>query len=330
MRIIYSFYLLLFLVSCGNKGRKEVLSEMEIVPELVTDELPILPPLQMKDMKTHLLFVTPGMEHNLLFFDKETQEVSAWGKLGNGPDDFISALCIGEKENRIKLFDSNLRKCVEYELLLQDTVSLSRLQEYRYRTDSVTLLGLHAMNNGVMVGFAGFGCDNMFVLLNEKMEMIKSFGNIAIEGKPEKNNLQFYGWFTSYKDKLFFVSQLTGYIVCYTIDGENNTIKEWEHYLTEPLYDAETQKWDKENKYGFYDVLCNEDYVFAAFSGKNGLDKKLLPQNILVFTHTGRLVGNIRYKDVSFGKIALSDDSLYTIGEDKLMICNWKNWKLQN
>lgn len=329
VRIIYSFCLFFILVSCKNEERKEIMAEMEVIPELVSDELVMSPPLQLKDMDSHLLFVTPGMEQSLLFFSKNTHKISAWGKPGNGPDDFMSALCIGRKGKKVKLFDSNLRKCVEYELQLQDTTRLVRLEHHRYSIDSISLLNLHMMDTGIMVGFAGFGCDDMFVLLNDEMNIIKSFGNIAIKDKPENNYLQFYGWFASYKDKLFFASQPMSYIVCYTIDKENNIRKEWEHYMTEPLYNTQTQKWDKENKYGFYDISCNDKYVFTAFSGKSILDKKLLPQNILVFTHDGKLVKNVRYKDVSFGKMTLSNDSLlYTMGEDKLMVSNWKNWNL--
>ena len=327
-RLIFIFSLMFLLVSC-KKTSYEVLPEVEVEPVLFSDNLIMTPPLQMKDLKSHLVFVTPGMEQSLVFFDKKRQKTQAWGKIGNGPDDFTSAALVEYKDGKVKLFDSNLRKCVEYRLQLTDSVQLHRLHEYRYQSDSITLLNLHVMDNGMMVGFAGIGCAQMFVLLDSKMQQVKTFGTVPLNGLPEKNNLQLYGWFTSYKNKLFFASQSMGYLVCFNIE-DNQVTKEWEQFLTEPLYDLESRKWKKENKYGFFDVVANDKYVFAAFSGKSVTDsEKLIPQNVLVFTHEGKLVKNVRYRNAAIGKMALSDDSkIYTIGGDELMCCDLQNWGL--
>lgn len=328
----YFICIILVLASCKNENAKNIVipSEVEVTPILVTDELPIMPPMQMKDVNSHLVFATPGMKHNLLFYDKKSQKTSTWGKLGNGPDDFINAYWAGEKNGKIRLFDSNLRKCGEYELqLIDDGVKLNCLQRNKLDTGSITLLSLHLMDNGMFVGFAGIGSRHLFVLLDHNLKIIDTFGEVPLKGIPEENNLQLYGWFTSYDDKLFFASQPTGYIACFKIDKMRNIKKVWDKFLDTPLYNVETGKWEKENKWGCYDIVANEKYVFAAYSGKNLLDKKLTPQNILVFTHSGKLLKNVKYKDATVAKIALSDGcKIYSMGSDKLMVSDWRDWGL--
>lgn len=330
-RFVFFVILMLVLASCGNNSYK-ILPEVEVAPVLFSDSLMISSPLQMKDLKSHLVFVTPGMEQSLLFLDKKTQKTQSWGKIGNGPDDFTSAALVEYKDGKMKLFDSNLRKCVEYHLQMTDSVQLHRLHQYSYQSDSITLLNLHVMDNGMMVGFAGIGCKDMFVLLDDRMQQLKTFGAVPIDGLSEQNNLQMYGWFASYKNKLFFASQLMGYLVCFNISEDGQVVKEWERILTEPLYDLERQKWRKENQDGFFDIVANDKYVFTAFSGRSVADdKKVTPQNILVFTHGGELVKNMRIRNATVGKIALSDDSkIYMIGADMLMYCELIDWELEN
>lgn len=318
------------LTSCGNKLYK-ILPEVEVTPILLSDSLIMNSPLQMDDLKSHWVFVTPGMKQSLLFLNKQTLKAQSWGRVGNGPDDFTSAALVRCKDGKIRLFDNNLRKCVEYRLQITDSVQLHRLHEYRWKSDSIILLNLHMMDSGHMVGFAGFGSKDMFVLLDEEMQQLKTFGTVPVDGLPKKNNLQMYGWFASYKNKLFFASQPTGYIVCFSISERGQIVKEWERMLTEPLYDLERQKWKKENQDGFFDIAVNDKYVFAAFSGKSVKnDKKVTPQNIFVFTHDGELVKNVRIRDTTVGKIAVSDDGtkIYMMGTDALMCCELADWGL--
>jgi len=318
------------LVSCKG-GSRDILPEIEVESVLFSDSLIMNPPLQMEDLKSHLVFVTPGMKHSLMFLDKKTQKTQTWGKMGNGPDDFTSAALVEHKEETVKLFDSNLRKCVEYQVSLADSVQLHRLHEYRYQSDSIILLNLHVMDDGMMVGFSGVGSTDMFVLLDSKMRQMGTFGAVPVEGLPEKNNLQLYGWFASYKDKLFFASQNVGYLACFQIEAGKQIIKKWEQFLTKPLYDFDSHKWDKKNKFGFFDVKADNRYIYAAFSGKSVSDSEnLVPQNVLVFTHNGELVKNVRYRNAFIGKMALSDDfRIYTIGKDRVMCCNLHDWGLE-
>lgn len=327
MKQIYTC-LLLFLFSCTPSHQSINLDdETEIVPELFSDELVMPPPTQMRDLNSHIVFMTPNMGSCLLFLDKKTKEIFTWGRVGNGPDDFFQVSCVGQDGNKMKLYDTNLRKYAEYEVLSRDSIDLNRIESRQINSGNISLLNIHAMDNGAMVGFAGFGCDKMFVLLDKDFKVVKSFGEPPVEGFPEENFLQLYGTFASYQNKLFFASQPTGYIVCFDIDSQGSIVKNWDLFLTAPLYNSDSGKWEKENKWGFFDMQANEEYVFAAYSGKTVLDQERVPQNILVFTHEGKLIKNIRYKNEYIGRFTISKDRyIYTIGNDRLMVSNLENW----
>lgn len=325
--LVILFFMLL--ASCrGVKQHQQegidLTSSVEILPEIVSKDIMMTPPVQMLADSEFLIFMAPGMEHSILFLDRNTKNIYHWGQMGNGPDDFISPKCIRQKDNRLTVYDVNLRKAVEYEVHLSDSVHLNPIKRQRVQTDSINLIDLHTMDNELTVGLVGIGCPNLFVLLDEKMKLMKSFGDFPMEGLPKENYLSVYGNLVSYKNKLFYACLPTGYIVCYGIDEKGNIEKEWEYFLTKPSFDAGRGKWTSDNKNGIYDIKATKDYIFLAFSGKSLSEKSRLPQNILIFTHDGKLVKNIKCKDSFIGRFVVDGDYIYAFGENSLIKFNWR------
>lgn len=321
--------LLLILTACGDKKQHRMdcvglTSEVEVSPEKLNLDIVMNPPVQILADSSFLLFMAPGEGHSILFVDKNTSHTYHWGQMGSGPDDFISPKCIRQKDHRLDIYDVNLRKVVEYELDFSNSVRLVPIKRQTIRPDSIQLIDLHTMDNNLTVGHVGIGCRNLFVLLDKEMKFMKSFGNFPLEGLPEDNYLNVYGNMASYKNKLFYASLPTGYVACYDIDRAGNTRKEWEYFLTEPLFDAGRGKWTEENKCGIFDIKVTPDYVFLAFSGKPLSEYPSLPQNILVFTHEGKLVKNIKCKDAYIGRFVVDGDYIYASGRDELTRFNWK------
>lgn len=317
------------LASCSGvkqhqQGVIDLTSAVEISPEIVSKDILMTPPVQMLADSEFLIFMAPGMGHSILFLDRNTKNTYHWGQMGNGPDDFISPKCIRQKDHRLTVYDVNLRKAVEYELHLSDSVHLNAIERQTVQTDSINLIDLHTMDNNLTVGLVGIGCSNMFVLLDEKMKLMKSFGDFPMEGLPKENYLSVYGNLASYKNKLFYACLPTGYIVCYEIDKKGNIEKEWEYFLTKPLFDAGRGKWTSDNKNGIYDIKATKDYIFLAFSGKSLSEESRLPQNILILTHDGKLVKNIKCKDSFIGRFVVDGDFIYASGEDNLIKFNWR------
>lgn len=326
--LILSFILLT--ASCRNTLNETIiLPQAEVQsPVIISDSLVIVPPLNMEDLGAFLLFSTPGMSDNILFFEKNTHKTYSWGKTGNGPDDYSIARFSGKRGNKIRLFDSNLKKCVEYELNTSNIPELTPQKRWQIEQDSIILTDIHWMQNGYSVGYIGYGSNRLFALLDEDLNFLTTFADRPINDMPNSNNLQMFGWFASYENKLFFACQSYGYMVCYEVKGSNAISKEWEITFSKPLYDADSKKWEKENLLGFYDIKANADYIFVPFSNKSYANGgKVTPQYILVLTHQGEIVKNITIPDKYFSKISVSDNKgLYIYGNDLLMYDDWSNW----
>lgn len=299
--------------------------------EQLSDDIVMSPPLQMKVWGKHFLFFQPGMGKSILFYNGEEHKELLWGNVGSGPNDFFSPDCIYEnqKDSIIELFDMNLRKKNVYKCHVEDEkATLTGLEYYSVDPDTISLLGMHRMDNGWHIGFAGIGCNDMFVVMNKKgkeLQLAESFGGKPIKEMPDGNFLQLYGWFASHGDKLFFASQPTGYICCYNINNNGKATKEWEHFLTQPILDAATNKWKKENKRGCYDIQANEKYVFVAFSGQTYEEGSKLPQDILVFSHDGKIVKRLQLdEEFMIGKFSVVGDMIYAYGNGKLISFNWR------
>lgn len=334
-------YLLLFLLSIGiyscrtdnNKIAIAELPEATIIQvKELSDDIVMSPPLQMKAWEKFFLFFQPGMGKSILFYNNEEQKEILWGNMGSGPDDFFSPACIYEnaKDSIIELFDMNLRKKIVYKCHVgEKNATLTGLEYYSIKPDTISLLGMHRMDNGWHIGFAGVGCDDMFVFMNQKEKELRpteSFGGKPIKEMPDGNFLQLYGWFASYGNKFFFAAQPTGYLCCYNISDAGQATKEWEYFLTKPIFDAATNKWKKENKRGCYDIQANEKYVFVAFSGETYEEGSKLPQELVVFSHEGEIIKRLRLNgEFMFGKFSVEEDMIYAYGDGKLISFNWRN-----
>ena len=319
----------LLLISCNDLKRPQqvaidLTSAVEVSPEILSEDVVMTPPVQMLVDSEFLIFMAPGMGYSILFLDKNTKNTYHWGQMGNGPDDFISPKCIRQKNQRLTIYDVNLHKAVEYDVHLDDSIHLDAVKRQYIQTDSINLIDLHIMDNNLTVGLVGIGCHDMFVLLDKEMNFMKSFGDFPMEGLPEENYLSIYGNLASYRNKLFYACLPTGYIVCYDIDNKGNIRKEWDHFLTKPSFDVTRGKWNPDNKNGIYDIKVTEDYIFLAFSGKSLSEEPILPQNILVFTHDGKLVKNIKCRNSFIGRFVVDGDDIYASGIDKLIKFNWK------
>lgn len=334
MKYLYVLFVSVAIFSCSSNNRTceliDLGSETIVSPSLFSDSIIMAPPLQLKSFDKYLAFIYPGMGRSILFVDTQTKKEQNWGKIGDGPEDFISVSCVGQKENRVALYDGNLRKYVEYEILLGEEIELERVKKQQLSVDSLSILGIHTMSNGLTVGFVGLGSKELFSLFGKNLNFIKTFGKCPVDGLPEDNNLQMYGWFSSYGDRLYWASQTTGYVVCYTVKSNEQIAKNWELYLNEPLYDKERMNWNKNNKEGAYDIQATKDYVFISYSGKLLDDEQCLPQNILVFTHDGELIKNVKYENEYVPKFTVADNKIYTFGKDRITECNLADWKLEH
>ena len=67
-------------------------------------------------------------------------------------------------------------------------------------------------------------------------------------------------------------------------------------------------------------------YVFVAFSGETYEEGSKLPQEIIVFSHEGKIIKRLRLnEEFMIGKFSVKEDMIYAYGNGKLISFNWKN-----
>lgn len=269
------------------------------------------------------------MGKSILFFNRKTAQHNFWGNAGSGPDDFMSASCVYQnfEDGIIEVYDTNMRKMVSYKThIYNDSVTLTPEERYRIDTGSISTLGLHKMDNGYYASLVMIGHENMFVLFDEELKMYKTFGDKPIDEMPDENYSQFFGWFASEGNKLYFASQSTGYLACYEISDNGDVKKDWEANFTTPKYETSPSfRWKRENQQGFFDIQTNSEYLFLSFSGKSFEEGEVIPQSILILNHDGKLKEHIKLdEDHLVGKFALVGDSIYAVGLDQITTFNWR------
>lgn len=332
MRKEYVFLLLILITSCKNVSDPKVISlpPPEIVsPDVLSYELIMQPPLEVKAFGDYLYFTQPMMGKSILFYNRKTANHFYWGEFGSGPDDFMSASSIyhNYEDGIIELYDTNMRKMVSFKTQIEgDSISLTSDKRFQVNTDSISTFGLHKMDNGNYVSYAMFGHENMFVLFNKDLEIIKTFGDKPIKEMPDGNYSYLYGWFASIGNRLYFASQPTGYLVCYEISVNGDVKKEWDAFFTTPKYDLNPAfNWTSDNQQGFYDIQLNDKYLFLSFSGKTFEEGDVFPENIVILNHKGELQKHIQLDgDHLAMKFTLVGDSIYAVGLDQITKLNWK------
>lgn len=332
MERIFIIMFLLLTIACNTKTEMKVVPLPQpkmVLPQVVSDDLVMNPPLEIKSFGDYLFFTQPMFGRSLLFYNKSTEQTNLWGVAGSGPNDFMSASCIYHSydDGIIELFDTNLRKMVSFEASAEgDSITLTPKDRYRINTDSIFTLGLHKMDNGHYVSQVLMGHNDMFVLFDEEFKIHKTFGDNPIKEMPEGNHSSLYGWFASKGNKLYFACQGTGYLVCYDISGDGDAKKDWEVSFTSPSYDTEPFfSWNNENKQGFFDIQVNDEYLFLTFSGKSQKDGSVLPENILILNHKGKLVDNLMLDDdYIMAKFTVSGDNIYSFSMDQLITFDWR------
>lgn len=309
--IIYISICLFILTACDNK-QKNVLPQEEIASfELYKNDVIITPPMQMVDVGDYIVFSTPEMTSPLQFFDKNTFNQIPWGRKDQGPDGYSFVRWSEWNDNgdkKVRLFDGNLRKCNEYVFITEDSILLNPVQSWKIISENY-INNFHTMPNGQAIGFIGTNNQDMFALMDENMQIKKTFGRNPIN-KMQRNH-RMYGWFTSYGDRLYFASQPASYVVCFEIKQNDEITMKWERMLTEPIFDEKNDNFSEKTFRGFYDIESDENYLYLLYSGKSlALNEKTTPQNILIMTHDGDIIKNLKFPDNEILRIALSDDGI--------------------
>lgn len=302
----YLIYLVLYLlhVSCSSLSQDHIKS----IPEpflLECSKLNInlktkFPALIQVNLN-NIIVLNPYDEKGIFhFYDTSSGQLSMqYGKLGRGPNEFLTPIFAGENiyNSELNLYDPNLNKLYSVQFKNFPSIKFDLIDLKKCQNTYEQIIKLKEDL------FAGLCLDPV-----SKLEVFDSKGviydHVQFNSFSTKAGLkmQAYLAFNSDLNLLIAASYKTGYIAAYNLNSKHLFLK-WELLLT-PII---TKKSDnrlvldpERNKSGFSEIKFSNNKIFALYKGmylkdEKGRTKEALPQNILVISLKGEVLKNFKF-----------------------------------
>ena len=317
------FLLVLFMFSCTNTSDKnsniESIKGISLQSSSFQNELIIRPPQALDLWNDDLLVFSAGTDGFITICNKENLSCkSKMGKIGGGPNEFISPQYAGIVQNKyINIYDFNLRQLSKVEITQDNRcVEFSRV---KLKDDDLFVTNLHVLNDNYILGSVLMGMNEPIVLMDADLNVIDSFGGVTEGlGIDSINDIKSYiGRFSSCKDYFVHAMNDLGYLACYKL-SDGKVVKQWEFYAEQPIFnDGMLNK--RRLKDGFWDVSIKNNQVYVIYNGKTYDERKdkskRFPTTILVFDlYDGNLCKKyITDKDIC--RFVLDEDGvIYGVG----------------
>lgn len=321
-KYILNIVFLTCLVSCKPDKGKDV-PEIDLHHSVVLDEDQLLLG-KVKDMSWEndsvLVIVDSNQDGFLHFVHLSDRKVSEYGKIGQGPDEFLLVGAVyPDMNNRPILFDVSKKECfmmqhgdegISFRSLFSLADSLICFEMLPVQHDRYIVTGLHKHNR--------------FTVLDGNGKKVGDFGEYPYRDEEERK-LDGFVLGDVYQGKLAasphrnrFVQAIykAKILTFYEQSGEHwNLVKEIQESF--PKYKYNSPAIETDTPVGYLDVCATEKYVYALYSGKNYRDDKdaaFSGYTIEVYGWDGTL--QKRYQsDVPLKVIEVSKDdgSLYAI-----------------
>ena len=328
---VYAFVLLF--QSCKEQKGCQNLYEMEAVEldssEPMFEDVLIGPFYRMevvdnKVMLTYYISQGPSSESFQLLDEKTQKEIGHYGEGGYGPDNFLNPEAAGFSENKDTLYVVETVNNYLHKLVMNANTAMYSDDYFSKITfkDWIRLHKVIRLKNGYYLSLVGAGGKNLFVLLNQNGEIVKSFGEPPIPGTEGEtpDYFSFNGEIAIHDKGFYFAIQNWAYIVKYDIDENLEPTLVWEKFYDEPIYgvDNSVVKVRRTTHMAFCGLAITDDYIFTSYSGvefseslKEDYDgNSMLPLYIVVMKHDGSVIGKIKVKE-RIADLAISTDKQY-------------------
>lgn len=331
----------LVMFSCASTGKKNVseITQYELKHKYYKELIIRAPRLSVMD---DYLIVSSSSERDTLcrFYaiDKNMEEVATYGRLGQGPGEFIHPRLTYTDENLFAMNDINHSILAIIGVFEKDgkldIKEIKRLkQEYKPKKGEFLLTDAFytKIGDSHFVSKLQAGDGRFFNLLDSTLMPIHYFGESPIKEEVDvmvaMNRLQ--GKMHVYKDKLFFGATDLPYLASYTLrDGKMQ--KDWSLYYDTPHYGISNGdvKLSREHSKGpLFSLQADDKYIYLLYrnrllweleTGKSGR----YSDEILVFNHQGERVACLkldcnldhfvidRKRNKLYGTALLPDDAL--------------------
>lgn len=330
-------------VGCSSNPRSEekqyLIEDLpldSVAMELWFPELMAVSARKYVSMDGKLCLVSPNEDALVYLIDEtDAKEIGYLGGTLEGPEDmspFPQYMGMDTEKRNLYLFDFNKRRMNMYHLSTDEEkprlklIGKKDLHNPFVENIRSSFLSICRLDNGYYVGLSYLSHKNLFVLLDENLQIIKEFGEYPLDGLTTDGSIinmagmTFEGTLLSVKNSIYYASKKFGYMARYDISeiGEPQYI--WDYYYNKASYKIENNQIKfrgQSNQHGFANMVVGEKYIFATYSGV--LTGKMFeernvyaidPETLVVLTYDGRPVGRFKLNCHST-LLGLSGDGKY-------------------
>ena len=262
--------------------------------------------------------------------DNQVEEIGSFGKIGNGPDEFLQPVLTYADGDEFGINDINL-----------STLSVLKIKEERNAVSAEILKKMKAPYKRIKgeftpkdVRFIKIGNQNyvsslcasngqFFTLFDSELQPIARFGDSPIKedvstitmrsrmgGKTAVNNYSFY-----------YAATDLPYLASYTLQN-GKMKKDWELFYREPFYGVSNGdiKYSKENSTGpVIDMEVDDKYIYVLYLDQllSEYDytqtEKSLSNTIFIFNHQGEKVARLNL-DCRLSEMAIDAKRMKVFG----------------
>lgn len=260
--------------------------------------------------------------------------VYQYGRLGNGPHEFLQPALTYAYQNTFGLNEVNKQELLIMEVRTDENGKLSVTEQkrlkapYKMKKGELVLPDVFftRLDDSHYISRICGGENNFFSLLDSNLQPIERFGESPIKEELEplasRNRLQ--GKIAAYKGAMCFATNQLPYLAYYRLDS-GKMHKVWSFYYRKPYYYVRNGDllFDKEKTFGeVFDLRMDEQYIYLLYFDQllSEYDytktEKSSANKVLVFDHKGKAVAVLKL-DCRIMEMALSSDSrkLYGIAQ---------------
>lgn len=321
--------LFLFVCSCSNRHSENIdvlsMTSVELKTKRVNQSEIIARgafPFVMVDSMFFLFNGDPS-SGAVVLRESDASEIAQFLTKGNGFGECINAGYMGRSKDTLFIYEaSTVRKMTYLFSLSGDSLKYECIEDVRPQNGSEFCYAVHRLDNGLSVGGRLIGKDHLFVLLDENLDTITTFGKIPVE-YTGSNITTFTGDLLVDSNTVYYASNNFTYMAAYEISNRKPIVKFEKMFVPPVLLNSGDRISFNKNKHldGFLALKSYKDYLFATYSGKpkaeldlNG-SSALVPTTILAFDKSGNPLAKFTtpYKIRS---IAFTDEKMYLLDLD--------------
>lgn len=282
-KAIYIFLLSILYTSCINQSPNSIIGSFkhkieydEKKSSINTDE--IRKPYLMHSYKDILILGNIHYDNFISFINIEKGDLlGEYASRGFGPNEFIHLGNISVIGNKVSLWDTGKSSISSASI---EDKNLSDYHHTKIQSDTVLSAAFQVIpiSSNKFIA-AGIVKQNRFALLNEKGEVIKTFGQYPqghdIRNTDSENGFIYQGKiiFNDKEDVLVSACGMGEIISFYKVTERNEPFLIKEYAFEHPIYQKTNESnqpvaFKSDNKMGFIDVKMSSEYCICLYSGE--------------------------------------------------------------